>query len=67
MPIFKPIEVKISNDNIDFSKNTMFRENSNDIDDSTLVSLNNIVNEFKQIEKKSKSEELNSNSKIYCS
>ena len=67
MPIFKPIEVKISNDNIDFSKNTMFRENSNDIKDSTLVSLNNIVNEFLQMDQKSKSEELNSNSKIYCS
>ena len=45
----------------------MFRENSNDLNDSTLVSLNNIVNEFLQMEKKSKSKELNSNSKIYCS
>ena len=61
------VTIEISNDNIDFSKNTMFRENSNDINDSTLVSLNNIVNEFLEMEKKSKSEELNSNSKIYCS
>ena len=61
------ISENVSNDNIDFSKNTMFRENSNDIKDSTLVSLNNIVNEFLQMDQKSKSEELNSNSKIYCS